>query len=174
LDSIQQRRESEVSMTAIEKRMQRVKKRSPPTTNQATVVWGKKLEEGDFLKVPRALLRMHRYQDGFKWLKPRHLLLLLVLASRKFKNKPIRAYWEELADDLGVDRDTVRKWAYELEEKKLLQMKRIRGRDPNNNRVGVRNDRNVFELSNFVEVVEKAWAERRKQRQRFSRGDDDE
>jgi hypothetical protein len=36
------------------------------------------------------------------------------LAGRKFQRKPIRAYWEEVAWDLGVGKDTVRKWAYEL------------------------------------------------------------
>jgi len=134
-----------------------------PPNGEATVVWGKDVEQGDFLKVPRALLGIHRYRDGLKWLKPRHLLLL-VLAGRKYQDKPIRVYWEELANELGVDRDTVRNWAYQLEKKGLLRIIRIKGRDPENNRIGNRNDRNAFELSPFISVVKEAWTERRRKK----------
>ena len=147
---------------------------SPRPSEKPTVVWGEEVEHGDFLKVPRVLLRIHRYRDGLKWLKPRHLMLLLVLASRQYRNKPIRVYWEELADDLGVDRDTVRKWAYELEKRQLLRMKRIRGRDPNNNKVGIRNDRNIFDLSPFVKLVGEAFSEKQRQRKLSRRKDDNE
>ena len=130
----------------------------------STVVWGKDVEMGDFLKVPHALIRLHRYHDGLSDLKPRHLVLFLALASRKFQNKPIRVYWEELADDLGVSRETVRKWAYELIEQGLLKTKQVRGRDKKNDRVGYKNDRNIFDISPFVSVVEKAHAERERQK----------
>lgn len=102
-------------------------------------------------------------------LKPRHVLLLLSLASRKFKKKKIRVYWEELAEDLGVNKDTVRKWAYELRDWGLLWIAQHRGRDPDRNRVGHRNERNSFDPSSFVEVVDKAYRIRRKDRER-SRG----
>jgi hypothetical protein len=152
----------------------RQKPNESPANGEATVVWGREVEQGDFLKVPRALLCLHRYRDGLKWLKPRHLTLLLVLAGRKFQNKPIRVYWEELANDLGVNRDTVRKWAYQLEDKGLLRIRRIKGRDPDNNRVGVRNDRNAFDLSPFITIVKEAWSEKRRSRPVPQRGQGDE
>jgi DNA-binding GntR family transcriptional regulator len=102
------------------------------------------------------------------------MMLLLVLASRKYKDRPIRVYWEELADDLGVGRDTVRKWAYELEKQKLLKIKRKRSREPEDNRLGFRNDRNVFDLTPFVSVVREAWLEKKRQSKLRRQGEDDE
>ena len=97
--------------------------------SEATIVWGKDVEAGDYLKVPRVILARGRYPiEGLRGLKPRHLLLLLVLAGRKFKRSRIRAYWEELADDLEVSKDTVRKWAYELRDRGLLHIAQHRGR----------------------------------------------
>ncbi len=133
------------------------------STKEVTIIWGEIVEAEDYIKVPRALLRLPRYQTQYK-LKPRHVLLLLSLASRKFKKKTIRVYWEELAEDLGVNKDSVRKWAYELRNWGLLRIAQHRGRDPDKNRVGHRNERNSFDLSPFVEVVDKAYRLRRKDR----------
>lgn len=141
----------------------------------STIIWGRKLETNDFIKVPRALLRIYRYKDGLAdKLKPRHILLLLVLASRRYKDTPLRVYWEELADDLGVSRETVRKWAYELISLGLLETKQVRGRAQGERRIGYRNERNIFDISPFVEVVKEAKAEKDRQKAARSKGDDDE
>ncbi|MBA3483399.1 MAG: hypothetical protein H0T51_16440 [Pirellulales bacterium] len=141
--------------------------------DESTVIWGKKLESGDFIKVPRALLRIYRYRDGLAdKLKPRHILLLLVLASRRFKEKPLRVYWEELADDLGVSRETVRKWAYELIEEGWLTTTQVRGRDKTDKRIGYRNERNIFDIGPFVELVKEAKAERDRQKDARAQGEE--
>ena len=133
--------------------------------SEATIVWGKDVEAGDYLKVPRVILARGRYPiEGLRGLKPRHLLLLLVLAGRKFKRSRIRAYWEELADDLEVSKDTVRKWAYELRDRGLLHIAQHRGRDPDDKRVGYRNERNSFDIAPFVRLVEQAHKMRRADR----------
>ena len=68
------------------------KKKVGKKNGSATVVWGEGIEKEDFLKVPRAIIRLHRYHDGLSDLKPRHTMPLLDLASRKFQNKQIRVY----------------------------------------------------------------------------------
>ena len=70
--------------------------------SEATDVWGSFLEESHFLKVPKVwfLLGRHGGAQGQK-IKPRHVLLCLALASRKFQTKPIRVYWETLAMELA-------------------------------------------------------------------------
>lgn len=140
------------------------KKKVDKKNGSSTVVWGEGVEKGDFLKVPRAMIRLHRYQDGLSALKSRHMMLLLVLASRKYQHKPTRAYWEELADDLGVSKETVRKWAYELRDQGLLRIKQVRGRDRENHHVGYKNDKNIFDITPFVKVVAKAHAEKKRQK----------
>lgn len=132
---------------------------TPTDDSQSTVIWGKEVEAEDFIKVPRAFLRLSRYLTAgeLKDIKPRHLMLILALAGWKFQRKPIRAYWEQLADDLGVKKDTVRKWAYELREKGLLVITQHRGRDPKKHGVGYKNDRNSFDIGPFVRLVDKAY-----------------
>ncbi|MBC8426723.1 hypothetical protein H8E07_21635 [bacterium] len=153
------------------KRRRRRGASKPGPTNgdsKPTLIWGPEVESGDYIKVPRALLRLPHYltSEDLCGLKPRHLLLFLALASHKYKNQPIRVYWQELADDLGVEKDTVRKWAYEVQEKGLLRMKQHRGRDPEKNRVGHRNERNSFDIAPFVRLVEKVYKMRALDRQK--------
>lgn len=97
-------------------------------------------------------------------LQPRHLLLLLVLAAKKYKNKPIRIYWQELAEAVGAKPDTVRKWAYQLRDMKLLRIKQFRGRDSEKNKPGYRNDRNLFDIAPFVQRLETAFRLRQQER----------
>ena len=142
--------------------------------SESTVIWGKEVEAEDFVKVPRVLLRLGRYGlRELEGLKPRHLLLLLVLAGRQYQRRPIRAYWEELAWDLDVKKDTVRKWAYELKEKGLLRITQHRGRDPDDKRVGYRNERNSSDISPFVRLVGQAYKIRQKDRARGREGHDE-
>ncbi|MCA8993475.1 MAG: hypothetical protein KDA88_15915 [Planctomycetaceae bacterium] len=141
-----------------------------------TVVFGKEQEANDFIKVPRSLIRMARYLGEPKWselgLKPCHVMLLLTLAARKFKTDPIRAYWEELAEDLGVAKDTVRKWAYKLQKKGLLEILQHKGRK--DHAVGYKNDRNEFVLNGFMQVHDVAWQARRKDRQDRKNSEEDD
>jgi hypothetical protein len=132
----------------------------------STIIWGTKLEQEDFIKVPRALLMLGRYGDEkAKVLEPRHILLLLLLAGRKYKDKPIRAYWEELAEDLGRGPSTVRKWAYQLRDSGLLKLRQHRGKDPETNRPGIRNERNSFDFSPFLAILETAYDARSRVRE---------
>ena len=135
---------------------------APPSTqrrgqSEGTNVWGSFLEKGHFLKVPKVwfLLGRHGGEKGQR-IKPRHVLLLPALASKKYKTAPIRVYWEALAIDLASKPDTVRKWAYELRKMGLLKITQHRGRDPKDGRPGVRNDRNSFDLAPLVVFLESA------------------
>jgi|GEM_PF-3111371 len=131
------------------------------SASKNTRIWGS-AEADDFVKVPRCLLRPGASSVlADKKLQPRHLLLLLSLAERKFQNKRPRAYWEEIASDLQIKKDTVRKWAYELRDMGLIKIKNHHGRDPDKDRVGYRNERNSFDLSPFVDLVEQAYRERK-------------
>lgn len=149
----------------------------PPKTPEAarkakahTVVWGKLNEADDFLIAPRAVLYLGRYDPELsEMLRPRHLLLLLVLAAKKFLNKPIRLYWQELAETLGEKPDTVRKWAYQLRDMKLLRIRQFRGRDPKTNKPGIRNERNLFDIEPFVKRLETAFRLRRQERFKLKR-----
>ena len=149
----------------------------PPKTSEGareskphTVVWGKSNEADDFLITPRAVLYLGRYDPELsEMLRPRHLLLLLVLAAKKYLNKPIRLYWQELAETLGVRPDTVRKWAYQLRDMKLLQIRQFRGRDPKTNKPGIRNERNQFDIEPFVKRLERAFRLRRQERDQRKR-----
>jgi hypothetical protein len=150
----------------------------PPTETKAkdkppTVIWGKELESDDFIMVPRTMLYLGRFVDIRKrGIQPRHHLLILALAARKFGKKPIRAYWESIAQDLGQKKDTVRKWAYELRDMGLLRITQHRGRDPETNRVGYRNDQNSFDISPFVEFVKESHPARQAQRKKHKNGGD--
>lgn len=131
--------------------------------NPATVVWGSKAES-NFVKAPRTLFRLGRLLDTDRLyrldLKPRHLVFLLLLASHKYQNKPIRRYWEELARDMGIPKDTIRAWGYELQEKGLLEIRQNFKKATGDNRIGRRNDRNIFDISPFVRLVEELEAAR--------------
>jgi hypothetical protein len=127
--------------------------------SEHTIVWGTTLERNRFLKLPKILAYLGRYDSriGDK-IQPRHILLIIALACRKFRDEPIRAYWQELASGLGVRADTVRKWAYELRDAGLLLITQNRGPTLGAGRLGVRNDRNSFDISPFVRLVADADA----------------
>ncbi len=118
------------------------------------------LTKKHFLQVPKVVFQLCRFQNrkGTVWVdfQVRHLVLLLSLQARKYQGKEIRAYWEEIARDLGVKKATVRKWAYELEKMKLLRINRYSKHDgASRTSPGRRNDRNGFDLQPFInELVE--------------------
>jgi hypothetical protein len=125
-------------------------------SNPSTIAWSESLVERRFLKVPKIMFFLGRYEDRVgKEIQPRHLMLILALAAKKFGVEPVRAFWGELASMLGVKPDTVRKWAYELRDLNLLKIERKR--EPRDeNRPGIRNDRNAFDYSAFTELLEAA------------------
>lgn len=59
----------------------------------------------------------------------------------------------------------MRDCAYQLEDENLLIIRRHRGRDIENDRVGLRNESNEFDLTPFVNLVEAAWTKRRQAKQ---------
>jgi len=139
----------------------------PPSTTKppgggGTIIWGEAEQGGGFLKVPRTLVYLGRYDHSLAAsLQPRHIQLILVLAARQYRDKPTRAYWEELAADLGAKQHTIRKWAYQLEGLGLLRIIRHKGpaRDPVH-RAGVRNERNTFDIKPFVRKIKEAHRKR--------------
>lgn len=142
-----------------------------PGKSQHTVIWGKEVESDDYIIVPRSFLLLSKYDDELaKSLQPRHMLLILAIAARKYQKKPTRAYWEELAKDLGANANTVRKWAYQLEQLGLLRIQRHKGpaREPHD-RPGTRNERNTFDISPFVRRVQDVYAVRKDERARRKR-----
>lgn len=120
------------------------------------------METGYFLKVPKVLFSLGRYDDRFgKEIQPRHVLLLLAIAARQFQSQETRFFWEDLAKNLGTKRETIRKWAYEARSLGLLKIKRHRGRrDPEKDKPGIKNDRNGFDIAGFVAIVAAAERER--------------
>jgi hypothetical protein len=130
---------------------------------ESTSLWGQ-ADAGDFIKTPRALIHIHRYIRGreqyqhLKGLKPHHILLLLSLAARKFRKKRIRAYWKYLGEDLGASRDSARRWGRELKRMGLIKIRPYRRKVDQDTTPGFRNDRNAFDLSPLVKLVEEAYA----------------
>jgi DNA-binding transcriptional ArsR family regulator len=159
----------------MKKKPQRQKNRSDATSRprapakvadaESTIIWGGDVESGDFIKVPRTVLALGRYgSESVAKLRPRHIVLLLALAARKYQKKEIRAYWQRLAEDLGVSVDTVRKWGYELRDAGLIRIKNYRRRESGSDRLGTRNDRNGFDIEPFVKEVARAFKVRDKDR----------
>ena len=100
--------------------------------------------------LPRSITRLGRYDSkAGDDLQPRHILLLLTLAARKFLDKPIQARWVDVANDLGVKVGTCRHWGYELRDMGLLRIRRAHGRDRTNRRC-------EFDIGGFVDLVQKA------------------
>ena len=134
--------------------------KDPVETKKHTVVWGQDTEAQDFIKVPRVFTRLGRYDTRVgQQVQPRHLMLLLNLAGRQFRTRPLRATWQVLARDLGVKRDTVRRWAYELRDLGLLTLIRPEAGDGDR--------RNIFHLAGFVRVVGDAFKKRTSEREHF-------
>ena len=128
------------------------------------MVWGSDAERGDFLKVPRALLRLGSYSRLMgRELQPRHILLALNLASRRFRDAPLIVEWKVIARDLGVRVDTVRHWAYELRDLKLITIGAQFVGEPESRRRGVGVE---IDISAFVELVGRSVEIRREERQR--------
>ena len=124
----------------------------PSRLSSRTIVWGSSLEKERFLKLPKtfAFLGRHDRRVGNE-IQPRHLLLVISLACRKFQDKPIQCYWFDLASGLGVRPDTVRRWAYELRDLGLIHI------TPHMSKQG-RNGPNEFDIQPFVELLEAADA----------------
>ena len=150
--------------------------------SKGTIVWGEHIERSHYLKVPKVLCWLARYNEqvGGKSgpIYPRHILLLLTLAACKYKNTPTRLYWQELGDHLGISWETARKWAYQLEAIGLLKIKRYKKKTTDSKRrVGFRNERNTFDISPFVAKVDEAhaeWKRRREERAERKDGEDDD
>ena len=127
---------------------------------QHTIIWGEDVEANDFIKLPRVVTRLGRYDSRVgKTIQPRHILLILSLAGRQFRTKPIRATWEILARDLGVKRETVRKWGAEMKVAGLLKIRRPSPKDEDRRR--------IFDIAPFVELAQEAHANRSIERQLF-------
>jgi len=83
-------------------------------------------------------------------------MLIIALACRKFGEEPIRATWQDIASGLGVSTNTLRRWARELRGLGLLRV-------ISHFRDNGKNDRNEFDITPFVELLESAdakWQER--------------
>ena len=121
-------------------------------TGVQTRIWGS-LEERRFLKLPKTFAFLGRYERRVGTdIQPRHLMLVIALACRKFGDEPIRASWQDIASGLGVRVDTLRRWAYELKDLGLLRIVSRSGADG-------KNEPNEFDISPFVELLETADAE---------------
>jgi len=102
--------------------------------------------------LPKTLALIGRYNSRVgRDIQPRHLLLNIALACRKFGNEPIRATWQNIASGLGVRTKALRRWAYELRDLGLLEI------TPQTSEHG-RNGPNVFDISPFVALLEEADA----------------
>lgn len=134
-----------------------------PPTRKSTVVWGR-LEHRRFLKLRKTFAFLGRYNDRVgRDIHPRHLMLIIALACRKFADEPIRATWDDIASGLGVRTDTLRRWAYELRDRGLLIIKQHR--DPHG-----ANGPNEFDIRPFVALLEEAdetWQERQETRRQL-------
>ncbi len=115
----------------------------------STVIWGD-LETRNFLKLPKMFAYLGHYDGRVgREIQPRHLLLVIALASRKFRTEPIIASWTGIALGLGVRPDTVRRWAYELRNLGLLEISATTGP-----RGG--DGPNSFDIEPFVQLLEAA------------------
>jgi len=122
-----------------------------PQSRPATVVWGS-LDKQRFLKLPKMFAYLGRYDGRVGTdIQPRHLMLIIALACRKFGEQPIRATWQAIASGLGVRTDTLRRWGYELRDLGLLEI------HPQINPNG-RNGPNEFDITPFVQLLERADA----------------
>lgn len=110
--------------------------------------WGE--APGQWIKVPRRLIK----GIGDLGLKPHHLWLVLVLQADRYHDRKPRWYWSELAAMAGRDENTIRRWARELQKKKLLRVTRKREPEMTGPRRFRRNYRNEFDLQPFQAALE--------------------
>ncbi len=124
------------------------------------------VDPGEWWQLPKVLTKRFPKLG----IEPQHLLLLLVLQTDRYRNRPPRYYWEELARDCGCTRNTVRRWGYELRDKCLLGItpvpRRLEGEE---RKIGYRNARNIFDLKPFevlVASIHREWVKERKPRKK--------
>jgi len=143
---------------------------SPKKQTSGTERWPAScVANGEWYQLPKVILK----RFGKLGIEPQHLLLLLVLQTDRFRNRPVRYYWEELANLCGCTKNTVRRWGYELKKKGLLEIIPVRQRLPGEVRqLGYRNSRNIFDLEPFEQRVERlhiAWVKERTEKRRAKR-----
>ena len=131
--------------------------------------------KGNFFLVPRVLFRdLKSFGTKQRHFRPHHLWLLLALQADRFRDRPPRYYWDAIAGWCGRDRNTVRRWGYELKEMGLLTIEECRKLDPDQTRgPGRRNERNRFFLEPFekkVLEVHKQWEKKRSRNRRSGIG----
>lgn len=139
---------------------------SPTDSTESTVRWGKVAESpGNWIKVPRVVFtRFDLLKD--RKVTPQHLLLLLLLQTKKFQKRPTRLYWQEVANALGYSRETVRRWGYELQEIGLLDIKQNRAISEDDFAApGYRNERNTFNTRCFADAVDDLIVKDRSERE---------
>jgi hypothetical protein len=85
---------------------------------------------------------------------------------------------DELAEFCGKDRNTVRKWGYELARMGLLRIRPTRKLNPGvTRRPGYRNERNEFGLADFearVAQEQEGWVKARRKSRRSARREEAE
>lgn len=123
-----------------------------PSQNSSTIAWSTDLERANFLKLPKTIAFLGRYDQRIgSAIRPHHILLIIALACRKYQREPIRASWADLAGGLGVTPDSVRRWAYQLRDWDLLRIQHHFD-DP-----GETDRRNSFDIGPFVHLVQRAY-----------------
>lgn len=159
------------------------KKAKPRAARQlpslGTERWPKEcVAKGNFFLVPSVLFRdLKSFSTKNRNFRPHHLWLLLALQAERFRDRPPRYYWEAIASWCGFDRNTVRRWGYELKDMGLLEIEECKKLEPGHvRRPGYRNERNRFKLEPFekkVLEVHTAWDKQRRKRHRTGDGHDE-
>lgn len=147
-------------------------KKGAPKKDKGTQRWPAAcVKDGDWFQLPKSVVQNMVGFDtpgAFKF-KPHHLWLILALQADRYRDRIPRYYWEELAEWAGVDKNTVRRWGYELRDAGLLEIKQNRKvvSEGNTRRVGYRNERNEFILGPFEVMtaqIHKTWKDARRKR----------
>lgn len=128
------------------------------------------IRPGDWIMLPKALIKGTRRLK----LRPHHVWLLLALQLDRYRDRPPRYYWAQLADWAGFGAGTVARWARELKQKGLLAYKQPLVFAADEQRwPGQRNDRNEFYLEAFEqrlvvvhEELDSAAAKKKRRRKR--------
>lgn len=157
------------SLFPIKRKLELVKKPSSTDHRWPPVC----LENGEWFRVPKVLFRELAAFSAPKVkprFRPHHLWLLLALQADRYRDRPPRYFWANIAGWSGYDKNTVRRWGYELQRMGLLLIVPCKELNPDQERhPGTRNERNKFllePLEKRVEAVHLAWTKRRKKRAR--------
>lgn len=151
----------------------------PPAT-PGTERWPKPcVSKGNFFLVPRVLFRdLNGLSTKNRHFRPHHLWLLLALQADRFRDRPPRYYWDTIAGWCGRDRNTVRRWGYELKAMGLLTIVECKKLDADQTKKpGRRNERNKFFLEPFekrVLEVHERWVKSRRPRAESEAGSSDD